>query len=132
MQNPIVIAFSQKASCEFQDIIRRLVTVIISTKHPLDMDIKWRQLTFALNADFHHWICAIKITKKHISLVFHFGGLFADPGAVFKVGSSKFLRSIEYQTVEDIKESDIQNFIDQAVDRLPYFKENWKEIQKNT
>jgi hypothetical protein len=130
MESPIVDTFSSRATPEFQEIIQRLATIITS-KHPLSVDIKWGQLTYALNSDFHHWICAVKITKKAIILTFHFGGLLDDPGGVFRTGSSKFGRSIEYRAVEAIDAAIIQNFVEQALDRLSYFKENWKEIQKS-
>jgi hypothetical protein len=86
-------------------------------------------MTYALDSDFHHWICAIATAKASVGLNFHFGGLLEDPQGVFKVGSSKFLRKIEYKSVKDVDEGVILNFLKQAVDRLPYFKENWKEIQ---
>ena len=132
MHNSLVDAFEAKCSPEFQVIIHRLIQIIKGSSHTLDMDIKWGQLTFAQNADFNHWICAIKVTKKWVGLVFHFGGLLDDPGRVFKIGASKFIRTIEYQTVKDIDGAVVQGFLAQALDRLPYFKANWKEIQKGT
>jgi hypothetical protein len=131
MNNQLVDTFTQETSPEFQAIIHRLVEILSDSEHPLDSDIKWGQLTFARGADFHHWICAIKITKKFIGLSFHFGGLLSDPHGIFKSGASKFLRTIEYRAVEDINEAAIQDFLAQALDRLSYFKENWKEIQKS-
>ena len=131
MDNSLVDAFEAKSSPEFQVIIHRLVQIIKDSGHPLDMDIKWGQLSFAQNADFHHWICAIKVTKKSVGLVFHFGGLLDDPGCVFEIGTSKFIRTIEYHTVKDIDGAVLQDFIAQALDRLPFFKSNWKEIQKS-
>ena len=95
------------------------------------MAVKWNQFTYAYNADFHHWICGISITKNAVGLNFHFGGLLDDPNGVFKSGSSAFLRKIEYRTIEDVNEGIILNFLSQALDRLEYFKENWKEIQKS-
>jgi hypothetical protein len=131
MNNSLVDSFEAKSSPEFQSIIRRLSQIIIDSGHSLDADIKWGQLTFAQNADFHHWICAIKVTKKWVGLVFHFGGLLDDSNCVFKIGTSKFVRTIEYHTVNDIDGAVVQDFIAQALDRLPFFKANWKEIQKS-
>ena len=35
-------------------------------RHPsaLDMALKWGRATYAIEGDFHHWLCQIGITKK--------------------------------------------------------------------
>jgi len=45
-------------------------------------------------------------------------------------GTSKFLRKIEYESLDSIDEEEIKNFIQKAVEKLPYFKENWRELNK--
>ena len=91
--------------------------------------MKWEQLTYAKNADFHHWIVGIKVTKKFVGLVFHFGGLLEDPRGVFNCGASKFARKIEYRQMDDIDVDVLQALLRQATDKVTYFKEHWKEIQ---
>lgn len=132
MNNSLVDTFCEKANPEFRSIVYKIVEVIAGSEYHLDMDIKWGQLTFAQDADFHHWICAINLTKKFVALNFHFGGLLDDPQGVFVVGASKFLRKTEYRTVADVDEDVIISFLTQALNRLQYFKEHWKEIQKST
>lgn len=119
------------ASPEFREIGGRLAEIIACSGVPLDPAIKWGQLTYARDGDFHHWVCAIGLTKRTVGLSFHFGGLLDDPAGVFKTGSSAFLRKIEYRTIADVNETVILGFLEQALARLDYFKENWQEIQKH-
>ncbi len=130
MESQLVDAFIKQACPEYQQITLKIVEIIGNSGQELEMDIKWGQLTFAHQADFHHWICAIKITKKFVGLTFHFGGLLDDPQHQFVVGDSKFIRKLEYRTCAEINKEVISDFLDQAVNRLEYFKEHWQEIQK--
>jgi hypothetical protein len=125
----LVNQFLSGTSPQTQEIVNAIIAVISSTEHNFDMAIKWRRLTFALEHDFHHWICAIDITKTYVGIIFHFGGLLNDPHNKFKVGASSFLRKIEIRSLREIENDVIRNFIDQAVDKRPYFKENWKRLK---
>lgn len=121
--------FLNAASTQTQEIIKAIVTVIVSTEHNLVMAIKWRRLTFALNGDFHHWICGIEITKSYVGIIFHFGRLLEDPHHKFKLGASRFMGKIEIRALDELESDVIRNFIDQAVGKLPYFKANWKTLK---
>ena len=90
--SPLVAEFTQSAAPGFQGIVSHLVDVIGGASVKLDTAVKWRQLTFAKEGDFHHWICAIALSKKSVNLIFHFGGLLDDSTGAFVIGSSKFLR----------------------------------------
>ena len=122
--------FVQGLTPEFAEIVTCLVEVIDHSPVKLDAAIKWRQLTFALQGDFHHWICAISVTKKSVGLVFHYGGLLSDTGGIFRSGESKFLRKIEYHTIADVDSAVVLDFIRQALEKHQYFKANWKQIQR--
>jgi len=122
--------FMQGLTPEFAEIVTRLMSTIDSSPVRLDAAIKWKQLTFALQGDFHHWICAISITKKSVGLVFHYGGLLSDPGGIFHAGESKFFRKIEYHTIADVDHAVVLDFVRQAIEKYAYFKENWKQIQR--
>lgn len=122
--------FMEKVPTDLKPIARRLFEYIKSHNAELTYAIKWKRLTFGLNQDFHHWLCAIQHTKKYISLVFHFGGLLDDPSNTFIKGESRFLRKIEYNSIEGIDYSVIQIFINQAAEQLEYFKAHWKELNK--
>ncbi len=126
----LVASFVQGATPEFAAVVRRLVDVIDSSGHNLDAAVKWQQLTFAASGDFHHWICSISITRKHVGLNFHYGGLLVDRAGGLSAGSSKFLRKIEYRAKEDVDEAVVRDLIVQAVDKRQYFKDNWKRLQQ--
>lgn len=111
-------------------IAKRLVEIIQSSNPDMNAEMKWGKPTFGLNGDFHHWICAVQILKNKVSLIFHFGGLLNDEKKRFIAGTSKFLRKLEYDNLESIDREEILLFIERAVEKLPYFKENWKEINK--
>jgi hypothetical protein len=96
---------------------------------PLDSAIKWRQLLYGLNGDFHHWICAIAVSKHRVTLNFHFGGLLADPEGVFRAGTSKFMRMLDFDTPESVDAELIARRVTDALEQLEYFKANWKRIQ---
>jgi hypothetical protein len=69
-----ILQFLHDVPLVTQDIVNAIITAISSTKHNFDMAIKWRQLTFAMDQDFHHWICAISITKTCVVSIFASGG----------------------------------------------------------
>ena len=117
----LVREFTNGSPPEFAEIVARLVKTISSSPVKLDAAVKWKQLTFAIQGDFHHWICAIRITKKSVGLTFHYGGLLDDPRGIFSAGDSKFLRKIEYKTVEDVDDAVVLDFIQQAIDKHQYF-----------
>ena len=96
---------------------------------PLDSAIKWRQLLYALNGDFHHWICAIAVSKKRTTLNFHFGGLLPDPEGAFRAGTSKFMRMLDFDTPGSVDAALIGRTVGDALTQLEYFKANWQRIQ---
>ncbi len=94
----------------------------------LDVAIKWKQPTYAYQGDYHHWICAVAVTRKGVSLRFHFGSLLQDKDGVLRTGTSKFMRSLDYRSLADFNK-ELSAFAREALSRLEYFKANWKEIQ---
>lgn len=122
--------FTKDFTPDFKKIAQRIYSSILKAKSDFDVDIKWQQFTFAQNHDFHHWICAIKSTKKSVDLVFHYGGLLEEKNGFFKAGISKFFRKLEYLSLNDIRDDIINDLISQALAKWQYFKDNWKEINK--
>ena len=121
--------FSQSSPLEFQKLVRRLAETIDRFATGLEAAVKWRQLVFAKNGDFHHWILAITLTKKSVNLHFHYGSLLDDPKGLLVAGSSRFLRKIEFASADELDEGALLDLVAQAVDKHQYFKENWKRIQ---
>ncbi|MGI9613821.1 MAG: DUF1801 domain-containing protein [Acidimicrobiales bacterium] len=95
----------------------------------LDSSMKWGRVSYAIEGDFHHWICAIGVTKKAVGLTFHFGGLLDDPEGRLMAGSSKFLRKLEFTSPHEVDAEVVCDFVDQAVGKHDYFKEHWKELR---
>ena len=127
--NDIIDEFCSQAQIyESKIIAQNLSSIILSIDSAMCLSIKWKKLTFALNDDFHHWICAINFTKKGTVLYFHFGGLLNDEYNVLISGESSFLRKIEFKTIEEIDKKIIKNYVKQAILKLDFFKNNWKEI----
>ena len=95
----------------------------------LDSAIKWHQLLYGLYGDLHHWICAIAVSKNRVTLNFHFGGLIDDSEGVFRVGTSKFMRMLDFDTPGSVDAALISRKVTCALEQLEYFKANWKRIQ---
>jgi len=85
----------------------------------LDSGIKWRRLTYAVDGNYHHWICAINVTKKLVTLRFHFGGLLSDPDGVLRKGESRWMRSLDFIPGGEV--------VGEAVGKKGEFKEEWKK-----
>ncbi len=122
--------FTGKLNPNFKGIVEDITAIIGSVNEKLSCEIKWGRLTYGLNGDFHHWICGIAQTKKSVNLIFHFGGILEDKNKYFIIGDSFFLRKLEYTLKNDIDEKVIKNFVKQAIDKLEYFKANWKLLNK--
>lgn len=121
--------FIQSASPDFAAIARLIDAAIHAAGLNLSRAVKWGQLTYARDGDFHHWICAVRLTKNYVGLTFHFGGLLDDPAGVLIAGSSKFMRKLEYRAPEEVDPRVIADFVVQAAAKLDYFKANWKKIR---
>ncbi|MFZ5377015.1 MAG: DUF1801 domain-containing protein [Patescibacteria group bacterium] len=122
--------FSSNIRSEFQEIFDRITQIIHEANDQLTCEVKWNRLTYGLSQDYHHWICSIDQTKKSLNLIFHFGGLLNDPNNHFIVGTSLFLRKLEYKSIDEVDEKIITNFVKQAINKLGYFKENWKRLSQ--
>jgi hypothetical protein len=57
--------------------------------------IKWRRLTFTFDGNWHHWPCAIAVTKRGVNLVFHKGSLLDDPAGLLQ-GEDRYVRQIPH------------------------------------
>lgn len=131
------VRVSDSALEEFLGQVRRdaapAVTAIdaaVRAVAPLDSIIRWRQLLYGLDGDFHHWICSVAVSKSRVTVNFHFGGLLPDPEHAFRAGSSKFGRMLDFDDEGDVDAGLIGRRVADAVSKLEYFKANWKRIQQ--
>jgi hypothetical protein len=96
---------------------------MVVTRHAaLDAATKWRQLTFALDSDFDHWICAVAATSRQVRLVFHFGALLDDPASLFAPSDAKFVRRINYASADDVDDAAVADLLTRALETLPRFR----------
>jgi hypothetical protein len=58
--------------------------------------VKWGRLTFTVDGDWHHWLCAIAVTKRGVNLTFHKGALLDDPAGVLN-GGGRYVRQLPYE-----------------------------------
>lgn len=123
-------AFTAGLAPEFSQTVIQLDETIRRAA-ALDSAIKWRQLTYAVDGDYHYWICAINVTKKLVTLRFHFGGMLEDPEGVLRAGESKWMRSLDFKPGEAVEEERVRGFVRQAVGKKEEFKERWKRGEVN-
>ncbi|HSK55020.1 MAG TPA: DUF1801 domain-containing protein [Jiangellales bacterium] len=82
----------------------RLVEVVVTAEPRVQQAVKWGRLTFTVRDDWHHWLCAVAVTRKGTKLVFHKGALLRDPGGVLK-GTGRYLREVPYAGVENSRDA---------------------------
>ena len=98
------------------DLAKIIIAQIFEVNPEFDCDIKWNQITFTLNQNWHHWIVAISESGKGITLSFHKGALLKDPRKLLK-GSGSHLRTIKYQYREQIDPDYLKRLIKSAVEK---------------
>jgi hypothetical protein len=57
--------------------------------------IKWRRLTFTVDGNWHHWLCAIAVSRPGVRLVFHKGSLLDDPAGLLQ-SEDRYVRQIPH------------------------------------
>jgi hypothetical protein len=126
--NSDINSYLEQKPDHLRQIAVRLMEIILLSNPCMSGEIRWGKPTFGLSGDFHHWICAIQVMKDKVSLIFHFGGLLHDGNNRLIAGTSRFLRKLEYESIPSINEAEIKAFIEQVAEKLPYFRDNWKEL----
>lgn len=92
-----------------------LVRDAVGPQDELDEAIKWNRLTFTADGNWHHWVCAVSVTKRAASLMFHKGVLLEDPRGLLE-GEGQYLRGTSYERAHDDPGA-IAGLVRQAVDR---------------
>ncbi len=95
--------------------VEEITAVVRAAHHPVDEAIKWGRLTFTVQHNWHHWLCAIAVTTRGVSLMFHKGSLLDDPDALLQ-GEGRYLRQIPYEHVVAHREA-VKNLVLTAVSR---------------
>lgn len=120
MTSPVLRDFLDGADPQLARVATRLHQSV-SQAARLTWAVKWGQLTGAVDGDYHHWICGVAVTKKHVAFRLHFGALLNDPDSLLQ-GEGQFLRSLVFTSRDEVDRSVIGAFVKDAVSRLPKFK----------
>ena len=128
MTGPALQTFISGLAPEFSQTVTQLDQSIHSAA-TLDSAIKWRQLTYAVDGDYHYWICAINVTKKLVTLRFHFGSLLSDPAGVLRKGESQWMRRLDFVPGGEVDEERVRRLVREAVGKKAEFEERWKKSQ---
>ena len=78
-----------------QEQAQNLAAAVHAADEAIAEAIKWGRLTFTVDDNWHHWLCAIAVAKRGVSLVFHKGSLLEDPANLLQ-GAGRYLRQIPY------------------------------------
>lgn len=65
MPGDALAAFVADVEPQFVPLVIALDEAVVAAM-PLDAAIKWHQLVYAVESDFHHWLCAIAVAKKRV------------------------------------------------------------------
>jgi hypothetical protein len=90
-----VTEWCQKVGSEQQEQVEKLAALVHAADPRIAEAIKWRRLTFTVHDNWHHWLCAVAVSKGGTKLVFHKGALLDDPSGLLQ-GDSRYLREIPY------------------------------------
>jgi hypothetical protein len=99
-----------------KDIASLIINLALEVNPEFDCEIKWDQITFTLNQNWHHWIFSISEARRGVNISFHKGALLKDPRKIFK-GTGSHLRTVKYEYPEMVDPSYLKTMITQAIDR---------------
>jgi hypothetical protein len=93
----------------------------------LDVAIKYRLLSYTLDADWRHWVCAVNATKSAVCLRFLWGVLLDDPLGVLRAGTST-LMTWDIPRGGDIDAGAVGDYVREALARRDHFLAHDREI----
>lgn len=95
---PAVRTWLDKWSIEQREQVERLLSRVGDVAPEATADVKWGRPTVSLGGDWHHWMCAVAVSKREVALVFHKGALLDDPAGLLQ-GTGRYIRRVPYETV---------------------------------
>jgi hypothetical protein len=96
--------------------MERLIDLVLNVLPQADHERKWGRLTFTLQGDWHHWICAISAGKEAVKLTIHKGALLADPPGVM-AGKGRYARTVPFRSPEQIDAAIVAPILREAAAR---------------
>lgn len=106
----------------FVAIVRALDDAVTAAQPGLDTRVAYGALTYALDGDFRHFICAVGATKKAAALRFPFGSLLDDPHGLLVAGGSPLLRSVYFRLPEEVEPEVLGAYVRQAGAHLEEYR----------
>ena len=99
-----------------KDIANLIMSIALEVNPELDCEIKWDQITFTINQNWHHWIFAINESRQGVTVSFHKGALLKDPRKILK-GTGSHLKIIKYEFREKIDPAYLKRLISEAIEK---------------
>ncbi len=99
-----------------KDIANLIINLALEVNSEFDCEIKWDQITFTLNQNWHHWIFSVSEARQGVTVSFHKGALLKDPRKILR-GTGSHLRTIKYEYPEKVDPSYLKMMITQAIDK---------------
>jgi hypothetical protein len=93
----------------------------------LESAIKYRLLSYTVERDWRHWVCAVNATKSAVCLRFLWGVLLDDPLGVLRPGTST-LMTWDFPRGAEIDAAAVGRYVREALDRRGQFLGNAEEI----
>jgi hypothetical protein len=101
-------------------VVRELDRVIRRTHPEFDVAIKYKILMYALDGDFHTWVCSINAGRRKVALHFLYGVMLDDPKKVLRGGSS-VLMTWDVGFDEEVDPVSVAAYVAEAVKRNPEY-----------
>ena len=93
-----------------------LVGLVRAGDQRMTAAVKWGRLTFTIDDDWHHWVCALAVSKSGgLSLVFHKGSLLDDQAGLLE-GTGAYARRVSYEQVTTHRDA-VTAMLQEAVQR---------------
>ena len=89
----------------------------------LDSAIKYRLLSYTVDRDWRHWVCAVNATKSAVCLRFLWGVLLDDPIGVLRPGTST-LMTWDIPRGSDINAESVGRYVREALAKRDHFLAN--------
>jgi hypothetical protein len=89
----------------------------------LESAIKYRLLSYTVERDWRHWVCAVNATKSAVCLRFLWGVLLDDPLAVLRPGTST-LMTWDLPRGADVDPDAVGRYVREALEKREHFLAN--------
>ena len=109
-------------------VVREVDRIIRKAHRGFDTAIKYKILMYALDGDFHTWVCAINSGRRRASLNFLYGVLLDDPRKVLRGGTS-VLMSWDFDFDEGVDATAVGAYVAEAARRKGEYVANRQTVQ---